>query len=78
MAEGGEEEGEDQPLAVARELTSVRLWGFANVTQFSDKFDIDLDEDGKIIDFLSDTHLEATPEEFVRQHYLRTLQAARA
>lgn len=38
-----------------------------------DKFDIALDEDGKIIDFLSDTSLEPTPEEFVRQHYLRTL-----
>ena len=38
-----------------------------------DKFEIPLDEDGKIIDFLSDDRLEPAPEEFVRQQYIRTL-----
>jgi type I restriction enzyme M protein len=38
-----------------------------------DQFDIPLNEDGKIVDFLTDAPLEPKPEEFVRQHYLRTL-----
>jgi len=38
-----------------------------------DSFEITLNEDGKIIDFLSDKPLEPTPEEFVRQRYIRTL-----
>ena len=38
-----------------------------------DAFEVPLDEDGKIIDFLSETQLEPNPEEFVRQRYLRTL-----
>src|SRR5271166_1543638 len=37
------------------------------------QFDIPLDEDGKIIDFLTEEPLEPKPEEFVRQQYLRTL-----
>jgi type I restriction enzyme M protein len=36
-------------------------------------FDIAVSEDGKIIDFLDGTFLEATPEEFVRQRFLRIL-----
>jgi hypothetical protein len=36
-------------------------------------FDVPLNEDGKIIDFLTEAALEPKPEEFVRQHYLRTL-----
>jgi type I restriction enzyme M protein len=36
-------------------------------------FDVPLNEDGKIIDFLNEAALEPKPEEFVRQHYLRTL-----
>ncbi len=38
-----------------------------------DPFDIPINEDGKIIDFLSDSVLEPHPEEFVRQNYLRIL-----
>ncbi|WP_300781403.1 type I restriction enzyme HsdR N-terminal domain-containing protein [Enhydrobacter sp.] len=38
-----------------------------------DQFEIEVGEDGKIGDFLSDDRLEPTPEEFVRQRYLRTL-----
>lgn len=38
-----------------------------------DVFESQLDEDGKILDFLSGTALEPKPEEFVRQLYLRTL-----
>lgn len=38
-----------------------------------DQFEIPLDEDGKIIDFLSNELLEPKPEEFVRQRYLRIL-----
>ncbi len=38
-----------------------------------DVFEIPLNEDGKILDFLSETPLDAKPEEFVRQKYLRTL-----
>ncbi|WP_395737069.1 N-6 DNA methylase [Prosthecobacter sp.] len=38
-----------------------------------DSFETALNEDGKIIDFLSDKPLEPTPEEFVRQRYIRTL-----
>jgi type I restriction enzyme M protein len=38
-----------------------------------DKFDVQVNEDGKIIDFLSDTLLEPGPEEFVRQRYIRVL-----
>ncbi|MBA5601882.1 N-6 DNA methylase [Pectobacterium aroidearum] len=38
-----------------------------------DKFDIETNDDGKIIDFLDDCSLEATPEEFVRQHFLKIL-----
>lgn len=38
-----------------------------------DSFEITLNEDGKIIDFLSTKLLEPTPEEFVRQRYIRTL-----
>ncbi|MGH9686009.1 MAG: restriction endonuclease subunit M [Candidatus Acidiferrales bacterium] len=37
------------------------------------QFEIPLDEDGKIIDFLTESPLEPRPEEFVRQQYLRTL-----
>lgn len=36
-------------------------------------FDMPVDESGKIPDFLSDKVLEPTPEEFVRQRYLRIL-----
>jgi type I restriction enzyme M protein len=39
----------------------------------SDVFDVPLDEDGKIVDYLTDEPLEPTPEEFIRQQYLRTL-----
>jgi type I restriction enzyme M protein len=38
-----------------------------------DKFDVQVNEEGKIIDFLSDSLLESGPEEFVRQRYLRVL-----
>src|SRR5215213_2371834 len=38
-----------------------------------DKFDVQVNEEGKIIDFLSDKLLEPGPEEFVRQRYLRVL-----
>lgn len=38
-----------------------------------DKFDIPLDEDGRLIDFLTDAPLDPKPEEYVRQQYLRTL-----
>lgn len=38
-----------------------------------DNFEIPKNEDGKIIDFLSEKILEPTPEEFVRQQYLRIL-----
>jgi type I restriction enzyme M protein len=36
-------------------------------------FEVPLNEDGKIIDFLTEAALEPKPEEFVRQRYLRTL-----
>lgn len=36
-------------------------------------FDVEVTESGKIIDFLDGTVLEPTPEEFIRQSYLRTL-----
>jgi len=36
-------------------------------------FDIPLNENGKIVDFLSSVELEPKPEEYVRQLYLRTL-----
>ena len=38
-----------------------------------DVFEIPLNGEGKIIDFLTDVPLEPNPEEFVRQRYLRTL-----
>lgn len=38
-----------------------------------DQFDVPLDADGKIVDFLEERSLEPTPEEFVRQRYLRVL-----
>ena len=38
-----------------------------------DQFDVPVNEDGKIIDFLSTNLLEPGPEEFVRQRYLRIL-----
>ncbi len=38
-----------------------------------DKFEVELDDDGKIIDFLDGNTLAAGPEEFVRQKYLRIL-----
>ena len=38
-----------------------------------DQFDIPLNEDGNIVDFLTSKPLDAKPEEFVRQHYLRIL-----
>lgn len=38
-----------------------------------DQFDIPLNPEGKIIDFLSGVLLDGTPEEFVRQQYLRVL-----
>jgi len=38
-----------------------------------DVFEIPLDDEGKIIDFLSEIPLEPKPEEFVRQHYMRSL-----
>ncbi len=38
-----------------------------------DQFDIPLTPEGKIIDFLTGNALEAKPEEFVRQQYLRVL-----
>ena len=37
------------------------------------KFDVEYDDTGKIVDFLSKKILEPTPEEKVRQSYLRTL-----
>ncbi len=36
-------------------------------------FEVEFDIDGKIVDFLTSTLLEATPEERVRQRYLRVL-----
>jgi len=36
-------------------------------------FDVELNEDGKIVDFLSGNILEPKPEEFIRQNYLRIL-----
>lgn len=36
-------------------------------------FEVPLNKDGKIIDFLTEAALEPKPEEFVRQRYLRTL-----
>ena len=36
-------------------------------------FEVQKSENGKIIDFLDGIELEATPEEFVRQQYLRIL-----
>ncbi len=39
----------------------------------SDDFEVSIDDEGKIIDFLSDRLLEPRPEEFVRQKYLRVL-----
>ena len=38
-----------------------------------DNFDVPITQEGKIIDFLSEKELEAKPEEFVRQKYLRIL-----
>ena len=38
-----------------------------------DNFEVELDDDGKIIDFLDGKLLVAGPEEFVRQKYLRIL-----
>lgn len=38
-----------------------------------ENFEIEMTDDGKIIDFISHKILEATPEEFVRQQYLRIL-----
>lgn len=38
-----------------------------------DSFDIQLNENGKIVDFLSSMELDPKPEEYVRQLYLRTL-----
>ncbi|MGB0564216.1 MAG: restriction endonuclease subunit M, partial [Spirulinaceae cyanobacterium] len=38
-----------------------------------DHFSIPLNDEGKIIDFLSGSPLDGTPEEFVRQQYLRIL-----
>lgn len=37
------------------------------------QFDVALNDEGKIIDFLSGVPLEPTPEEFVRQQYLKVL-----
>lgn len=39
----------------------------------ADRFETTLSEEGKIIDFLSGEELFPTPEEFVRQRFLRTL-----
>ncbi|BCH60613.1 hypothetical protein RvVAR0630_32370 [Agrobacterium vitis] len=36
-------------------------------------FEVEYDIDGKIVDFLSLTALDVTPEERVRQRYLRVL-----
>ena len=36
-------------------------------------FEVQRSENGRIIDFLDGIELEATPEEFVRQQYLRIL-----
>ncbi|MGN0922784.1 N-6 DNA methylase [Ectopseudomonas mendocina] len=38
-----------------------------------DHFEVIKNENGKIVDFLDNIELEATPEEFVRQYYLRVL-----
>lgn len=38
-----------------------------------EKFDVEINEDGKIVDFLSGMVLEPKPEEFVRQSFLRIL-----
>lgn len=37
------------------------------------QFDVEVNEDGKVVDFLSGVLLEATPEERVRQRYMRVL-----
>lgn len=39
----------------------------------NDAFDVLLNEDGKIVDYLSEQPLEPKPEEFVRQRFLRIL-----
>jgi type I restriction enzyme M protein len=38
-----------------------------------EKFDVEINEEGKIVDFLSGMLLEPKPEEFVRQNFLRVL-----
>lgn len=38
-----------------------------------EKFDVEINEEGKIVDFLSGILLEPKPEEFVRQNFLRVL-----
>lgn len=38
-----------------------------------EQFEVELNEEGKIVDFLSGQILESKPEEFVRQRYLRVL-----
>lgn len=38
-----------------------------------DTFDVEVNEDGKIVDFLDGTLIHPGPEEFVRQQYLRVL-----
>jgi hypothetical protein len=38
-----------------------------------DLFEVSVTEEGKIIDFLSNSILEPTPEEFVRQKFIRVL-----
>lgn len=38
-----------------------------------DNFEVKTNENGKIVDFLDGVELEATPEEFVRQRYIRIL-----
>jgi type I restriction enzyme M protein len=42
-------------------------------SKFMDKFEVLVNEEGKIIDFLSSSVLEPTPEEFVRQKFIRIL-----
>jgi type I restriction enzyme M protein len=49
-----------------------RLYGLYG-SRMAQDFEVELDDAGKIIDFLSGNPLEATPEEFVRQRYMRTL-----
>lgn len=39
----------------------------------SEQFEVDINDEGKIVDFLGDGLLEPKPEEFVRQKYLRVL-----